>query len=74
MGTTQSKAGPTLLPTQSVNRTPSTDIPRADGVESTSKEPKSASLRHATTKEEAGFRKDQQSSPGNFGLSGVDAE
>eukprot|EP00966_Prymnesium_polylepis_P064024 1484915-Prymnesium_polylepis.1 len=35
MGTTQSKAGTNLLPTPSVRRTPSTDIPRADSVEST---------------------------------------
>ena len=74
MGTTQSKAGTDLIPTQSVCRTPSTDIQRADSVESTSKEPPTASLRHATTKEEAGSRKGQQSSPGNFGLSGADAE
>ena len=74
MGTTQSKAGTNLLPTQSVCRTPSTDIPRADSVESTSKEPQAASPRHATTEEEAGSREDQLSSPGNFGLSGTDAE
>ena len=74
MGTTQSKAGTNLLPTQSVNRTPSTDIPRADSVESTSKEPQTASPRHATTEEKAGSREDQLSSPGNFGLSGADAE
>jgi hypothetical protein len=74
MGSTQSKAGTTLLRTQFVHRMPSTDKTRADSVESTSKEPTTASLRHATTKEEAGSRKGQQSSPGNLGLSGTDLE
>eukprot|EP00966_Prymnesium_polylepis_P222082 5138628-Prymnesium_polylepis.1 len=74
MGTTQSKAGANLLPTRSVNRTPSTDIPRAESVDSTSKEPTTASPRHATTEEEAGSLEDQLSSPGHFGLSGADAE
>eukprot|EP00966_Prymnesium_polylepis_P167252 3866463-Prymnesium_polylepis.1 len=53
---------------------PSTDKPRADSVESTSKELTTASLRRATTKEEAGPRKGQHSSPGNFGPSGHDLE
>ena len=74
MGTTQSKAGTDLIPTPSVRRTPYTDIQRADSVESTSKEPTTASLRRATTEEEPGSREDQLSSPCNFGLSGTGAE
>eukprot|EP00966_Prymnesium_polylepis_P209876 4860617-Prymnesium_polylepis.1 len=47
---------------------PSTDKPRADSAESTSKEPKTASPRRATTVEETGPRKSQQSSPCISGL------
>ena len=74
MGTTLSKAGTNLIPTPSVCCTPSTDIQRADSVESTSKEPTTASLRRATTEEEPGSRGDKLSSPCNFGLSGTGTE
>eukprot|EP00966_Prymnesium_polylepis_P173028 4002033-Prymnesium_polylepis.1 len=67
MGTAHSKA-------ECVNRMPSTDRTRADSVVSTSKEPTTASLRRATTKEEAGSRKGQQSSPCNLGTTRHDLE
>eukprot|EP00966_Prymnesium_polylepis_P031387 730038-Prymnesium_polylepis.1 len=72
MGTTQSKAGTTLLHRGCVNRMPSTDKSRADSVVSTSKEPTTAPPNRATTQEEAGPRKGQQSSPCNFGPTGRD--
>eukprot|EP00966_Prymnesium_polylepis_P185709 4304592-Prymnesium_polylepis.1 len=53
---------------------PSTDKTRADSVVSTSKEPTTASLRRAITKEKAGPRKGQHSSPCNFGPNGHDLE
>eukprot|EP00966_Prymnesium_polylepis_P301271 6961337-Prymnesium_polylepis.1 len=74
METANSKAGTTLLQPECINRMPSTDRTRADSVESTRKEPTTVSLRRATTKEEAGSRKGQQSSPCNLGTTRHDLE